>query len=373
MRRNLVGACRGQGLAVVGYSGRDASIIEAFTEALDGGRGFPGGLFWFKRSEDEPYPAVTNLIQEASALGIEASFIDAESFDELFSDLVRYLPQTADKIATLAGAVRPRLASSSPRVSTSTLPAIRTNALPIVSKPALCRLIDCEIGGYKEIQSAITDAQVDIDAQRIRDGVLSFGRDADVRKVFESFGIKTFDTHPLASRRFEKETGERALVRDALFRSLGKRPGLSLLRKGRRTFLVLDPHIVSASAFNSDLSKPVDRISGIIPNTQIEWTEACGLRVDFRFDHLWLLLEPMIITDVPPDATEDQVELTREFVRERRARRRNRDANAMLDGWITLVVGKGASIRLRAFDIGDGIDAEFEVLRTSGFSGRGRP
>jgi hypothetical protein len=30
------------GLAVVGYSGRDQSIIDALTDAIDGGSGYPG-------------------------------------------------------------------------------------------------------------------------------------------------------------------------------------------------------------------------------------------------------------------------------------------------------------------------------------------
>jgi NAD-dependent SIR2 family protein deacetylase len=69
MRRNLVEACRRQGLAVVGYSGRDASIMEALTDALDGGKGFPGGLFWFKRSQDDLYPAVEDLIDRPPRTG----------------------------------------------------------------------------------------------------------------------------------------------------------------------------------------------------------------------------------------------------------------------------------------------------------------
>ena len=63
----------------------------------------------------------------------------------------------------------------------------------------------------------------------------------------------------------------------------------------------------------------------------------------------------------------------REFVRERRARRHNRPANALLEGWISLIVGREASVRLKTFGISDGIDAEFEILRTSAFSGIGKP
>lgn len=373
MRRNLVDACRRQGLAIVGYSGRDASIMEALKEALDEGRGFPGGLFWFKRGQDIPYPVVTALISRARALGIDAHLVEAESFDELFSDLLRFLPQTADKLTTLSGAERPRLVTAKPRASTGAVPAIRMNALAVTSRPALCRIVDCTIGGDKEIDEAIAKANVDIIAHRVRDGVLAFGRDTDIRKAFEPFGIKAFDQRPLSSKNLVREGGERALVRDALFRALAGRPGLTLERRRSRVKLRPVPGQVQASVFNSDSAKPVDRVSGVIPKTDVEWSEACGLRVDYRLEQLWLLIEPTVATGLTPEANDDIVELTREFVRERRARRHNRLANALLDGWISLIVGRESSVRLRTFAIGDGIDADFEILRVSAFSGSAWP
>ena len=57
----------------------------------------------------------------------------------------------------------------------------------------MCRLVDCTIGGYEEIEDAIATAEVDIVARRIRQGVLAFGRDVDIRKAFERFDIKAFD------------------------------------------------------------------------------------------------------------------------------------------------------------------------------------
>lgn len=372
MRRTLVDACRRQGLAIIGYSGRDASIMAAFEEALDEGRGFPGGLFWFKRGQDRPYSAATALIARARSLGIDAHLVEAESFDELFSDLLRFLPQTADKLATLAGATRLRLAPAKPRVSTGSVPAIRMNALAVTSRPALCRIVDCTIGGDKEVDEAIANAGVDIIAHRVRDGVLAFGRDTDIRAAFEPFGIKAFDQHPLSSKRLVKEGGERALVRDALFRAIANRPGLALERHRSRMRLRPITGQVQPSVFNTDTAKPVDRLSGLVPKTDIVWTEACGLRVDYRLDQLWLLIEPTIVTDLPADLPDDGPEAAREFVRERRARRHNRLANALLEGWISLIVGRETSVRLKTFGIGDGIDAEFEILRTSAFSGIGR-
>ena len=372
MRRGLIDCCRRQGLAVVGYSGRDASVMDAFEEALDDGRGFPGGLFWFKRSHDEPFRSVSALIERAGVLGIEAHLVEAEAFDELFVDLVRYLPQTAAKLQRLDSTVRPRLTSTTPRKSVRPTPAIRTNALAVVSRPVLCRLVDCDIGGYKEIDDAIADAGVDIVARRVRQGVVALGRDVDVRKAFERFDIKRFDTHPLSDRRLVRETGERGLVREALFRALGRAPDLRLQRRGRSTLLLPDPARVHAAIFNTDNAQPVDQVSGIVPKTSVAWSEACKLRMDYRLDQIWLLLDPMVLTELPDDAPDEVVETTRKFVRERRARRHNRMANALLDGWISLIFGSGQSVRLRTFDIGDGVNAEFKLLRTSAFSGQAR-
>ena len=148
---------------------------------------------------------------------------------------------------------------------------------------------------------------------------------------------------------------------------------MTLQRRRSRVRLRPVPGQVQASIFNTDTAKPVDRVSGLVPKTDIPWSEACGLRVDYRLDQLWLLIEPTIATELGAEAPDEIAELTREFVRERRARRHNRLANAMLDGWISLIVGREPSVRLKALDIADGIDAEFEILRTSAFSGIGKP
>ena len=369
MRRNLVESCRRNGLAVIGYSGRDASVMAALAEAVEEGRGFPGGLFWFKRSGEEPFSAVTDLIDGAAGQGIDAHLVEVETFDELFVDLARYLPQTAEEVHRLDGSVRPRRRSSTPRASVRSTPAIRTNALPVVAKPAICRLVDCEIGGYREVQEAIAAAGVDVVARRIPQGVAAFGRDGDVRKAFDPFGIRSFDTHPVSSARLGRETGELDLVREALFRSIGGRDAVDLERRGRSWFLVPDAGKVEARIFNAPRTATLDRVAGVVPRTTVRWKEGCGLRLDHRLERLWLLLQPTILVEWPEDAPEAVFEATKEFVRERQALRRNAAANGLLDGWISLVCGDEAQVRLRTFGIGDGVDAEFELLRTSGFSG----
>jgi hypothetical protein len=368
MRAGLIDSCRGKGLAVVGYSGRDASVMKALDAALLDGKGFPGGLFWFKRFQDSPYRAVIDLIQKARALGIDAHFIEVETFDELIADILRFLPETEKDAAKIGEAVGPRLSKAAVRTSVAVTPAVRTNALPVISYPAICRLVVCDIGGWQDIQAAIQKAGVDIAAQRTRAGVLAFGSDADIRRAFEPHQITAFDTHAISPNQLAVPAGTRTLLGNALFRAIGRRPGLIATQRGPRTILFPNATLVAANIFNSQV-KAVDRVSGAFGGTGIKWSEACVLRLDFRLGALWLLLDPRIDLDIPEGVSAEAIETAREFVRERRAQRRNKQANAVLDGWIKLIVGDESSRRLRAFEISDGHDAEFEILRISGFSG----
>lgn len=372
MRRAFVQACKTNGLAVVGYSGRDASVMEALREALDAGRGFPHGLFWFKRSGEALFESVTDLITDARHFGIDAHLIDNETFDELLSDLVRFLPETANKLDAIKGAKPPRLGSALLKRPGSNTPAIRTNALPIISHPIMCRLVDCDIGGWQEIQNAIEKAEVSIEAMRIKDGVVAFGRDADIRAAFAPYGIKSFETHSISDDKLTYENGEIGLIRDALFRALGKQSNVEIKRRGRRVFALPNLKTVTSTHFQDGSIKPIDALTGMVPNTSIRWTECCGLRLDYRLDQLWLLMEPRIHRDIPKLATQEQVEQSKEFVRARLAGRFNPKANAILSGWARLLLGNDRTVTLRSFAISDGIDATFELSSITGFSGVSR-
>jgi hypothetical protein len=49
------------------------------------------------------------------------------------------------------------------------------------SQPRFLRFVDCQISGYAETRNAGAAAFVDIDAQRMSDGVVAFGRDSGLR------------------------------------------------------------------------------------------------------------------------------------------------------------------------------------------------
>lgn len=88
LREALVESARRYGLAVVGYSGRDASVMDALEEGIHAGRGYPEGLFWFRRAGRPLRSRVRQLLDRARAAGIAAETFEIETFDELMGDMM---------------------------------------------------------------------------------------------------------------------------------------------------------------------------------------------------------------------------------------------------------------------------------------------
>ena len=74
-------------LIVIGYSGRDQSVMEALTAAYREQGSAP--LYWCGFGHDIP-PAVTSLIETARANGRSAFFVPTDGFDNVMSRLARH-------------------------------------------------------------------------------------------------------------------------------------------------------------------------------------------------------------------------------------------------------------------------------------------
>jgi len=154
LRRALVDSCRRFGLVVVGYSGRDESVMRALTEALDSGHGFPAGLFWFHRPDSPVLPPVQELIANAQKLSIQAELIEAYTFDELMGDIVKQLDDLPQHLFARLDQERARVTDVPIGTPGTSWPVIRTNALPVPKWPNLCRMVNCTIGGTREVREA---------------------------------------------------------------------------------------------------------------------------------------------------------------------------------------------------------------------------
>lgn len=365
----LVEACKRYGLAVVGYSGRDQSVMDALEAAIDGGRGFPAGLFWFYRSDTPLRDRIPKLIESASAQGIEAHLIEVETFDELMADLLILTPDLPMEIETYINQQPRPISNATLPPLAGTWPIVRTNALRILSWPSTCRRVVCDIGGVKEVRDAIAKSNADIICARRSVGVLAFGRDLEIKKAFSHHKITEFDIHSIADKRLYFDSQELGLLYETFVRAVQRQCPIRVQRKRNRYVLTVDPARVDDSAYSA-LKSAAGSITGTIARTKLHWEEAVKIRLEFRLDRLWLLLEPEIWVE---DST-DEIEIAtgREYVRDRLTRRYNVKWNSLLEGWIRLLTGTQSEREFRSFGISDGIDAVFLLSNATAFSEHGK-
>lgn len=371
IREALVESCRRFGLVVVGYSGRDDSVMDALDAAVADGKGYPQGLFWIHRSDAQPSPRVDNLIGVARATGIEAEFIQAETFDEVLDRVLLVEADLPPRVQQLLDEKRPyRFTPAPAHTGRRTYPVVRMNALPVLEWPNSARLVRCAIGGTKDVLAAVAAAGVDVLVGRRRDGVVGFGADADMERAFRPTGALTLDLYPIEPRRLRiGDSVEHGLLYDALLRGITRvRP---LFVRGRREehLLVVDTARQADPALQP-LRSAVGAITGTIGAAGgIRWMEALEVRLEFRDDRLWLVLEPVVWADRPEP---DHRVARADFIRERTATRYNREANVLLDAWIAVLLGGSAECIISAYGgLTAGVDAVFRVGGTTAFSWRG--
>jgi NAD-dependent SIR2 family protein deacetylase len=361
LRKVLVESCGRSGLVVVGYSGRDDSVIDALNEALNLPSPFPNGFFWLHRGEEPPLKRVNELLRRIQEKGVDGGLVLIQNFDETLRDIIRLL-EILDTSALDRFASDRRRWTAPPRPSgAKRFPIVRLNALPVKSAPTVCRRIVCAIGGYSEVRNAIEAANVNALVGRTRAGVLAFGSDVDLRTAFSPYEIRAFDIHPIEIRRLRYDSGERGLLREAISRALAREHDLRLIRG--RTKDLLFPANSTETAWEP-LKDLVGSISGTIAShPEIHWWEGIAVRLDWADEKLWLLVEPRTAFE---GVTSETRAIATDFARERSVRRYNRQLNDLIDFWSRKLAKNGDE--LRALRVDNGVDAVFQLAADTAFS-----
>ena len=369
LREALVDSTARLGLVVVGYSGRDGSVMEALEAAVEAPRPFPFGLFWCIRADSPPSERVKRLIARAREIGIDADFVHVETFDELLGDLSLLLEGVPDELREKIDRRASRVTDAPIPPRGSSYPVIRFNAVRI-EVPSLARLVECSIGGHSEIVSAIASANATIVAARKKAGVIAYGLDSEVRRTFETFSVSRFDVHRIETRRLRfADSSEAGLFLDTLRLALERERPLRVERR-RGSVLIKPLDEAIADPIFAALTAATKSLGGPIGKTGVYWRESARLRLDFRLGRTWLLIEPTVTSDRVEEPTLKQQ--CADFLRERIAVRRNRETNACLDGWLNVLVPQTGSASLAAygFPVESGVDATFTVFRKTAFSRR---
>jgi hypothetical protein len=362
-RAALENACQRFGLVVAGYSGRDASVMDALAAAVDRAGSFPEGLFWLHRDPESPEGSPAELLTRAAARGIEVAWVQAMTFDEAVGETLIPVVVSSEASARLNSARPPARATPFPLAAAgSGWPVLRVNALRLLDHPVTCRRVECEIGGTGEVRRAVIEANGNVIALRRRDGVVGFGPDREFRRIFDPYRITAFDAAPLVPR--AGASMDVALLYEALSGALSRERQLVHHRMRGQHVLTIDPALATDARFAA-LRSVASSLIGTIPKTTLAWAEGVEIQLEWHNGQPWLVFDPVVWA--APSADEEQRNTRLAWLKNRTAPRYNRAWNSLFEAWSAILAGPGA-VTLYGIPEADGLDATFELEAITAFS-----
>jgi len=172
------------GLIVIGYSGNDKSVLEAFNETLKEKNPFPYGLHWCIRKGEKPNQNLIDLIENVNSRSREklSGFVEVESFDEFLFELYIANEKPNDEIENIAKIrFETRKPFSSPQISNNFTP-IKLNGLKAKTYPKTVYSFKSDLEGWKELRKLI--AGKPISAALTKGNTLVFSNIDTINEIF---------------------------------------------------------------------------------------------------------------------------------------------------------------------------------------------
>jgi hypothetical protein len=367
LREILALAVNTKGLCIMGYSGRDASVMEVFHEALKNSSSFPGGIYWFIRAGSKPLSEVTALVEMARQHGKTAEFVEIENFDTAWADIIKGFDTIPVADLTPLNQTH-QLVSQPLPLPGKRYPLIRLNAVEITQYPATARLFKCDAGNMKEIREIIKQKKSSLLVARKKSGIVGFGPDEEFIKCFEHYGSYEMDLYQITSRDLMyDDSATKELILGALTMALVADKPLRFIKKRQRQFILPDPKKVNGPEFNQLAKAFEGPITGYIPGTKLLWTAALELNIQYLLDKPLLQLMPTIIVARTSDINEKK--LVAPFVKEATARWFNPKFDSILNGWLKTLFGDEKKMEFTSYPFSTaGVNPKFQISQTTAFT-----
>lgn len=394
MRHALIEGSKRFGLIVVGYSGRDASIMEALNSVLQEERPFPNGLYWVTSSISHILPTVRQFLETARDAGVNVAVVECKTFDELAADIIKVvdLPKPLfDHV--MQGRPAPRCVPVKlPCTDARKFPVLRYSALLIESLPNKARLITLsQATTSPEVRRMLKEKRPRPIIAAIGKQLAVFGKDEDVLASLASLGARPAGTIRLDAI---EDSWALGLLYEALARALSRRtPLIPRFEHGSHSLIVAPPEKDKGQEKTATRNQMLDQLrkaygcdlTGQVPKLGFRYHEAVQLKLEQIEGRWWCGFEPYTFVDAPkavqvapPLIGNNLARISPErrggdpagdWRRERWARKYNTQWDQIIDAWAKLLTTTQDG-KFHAFDLGDarGMDAAFCVSTFTGWS-----
>lgn len=368
------------GLVVVGYSGRDDSIMQALNAVLRLPVRFPKGIYWLCRDADSLFPAVRELLEQAELAQVDVHLVRGTTFDEICGDIADVTDLPASLVTHVFGDRSKTAVAQVPlqRQAALKAPVLRLSAMPLIEMPRSARKISLTSNaGITDIRALLKQAGVRATVgQAGGPGVLAaFGPDAPLEKALAPLGAALAGEVALD---IDRDSWAKGVMYDALVRALCRELPLFARLHGRG-------HSLSVSRPNSELSRELaqarrdllsrlktaygSELTGPVPGTSGKYSEGLSIRLEQADDRWWAVFEPATFIDLDQrtsGAETSQVTAewrkAEDWRRERWVQKYNHRWSAILDAWVELLTHAQGPRRSAYGLAGEaGVDAMFEL------------
>ncbi|MBL4833233.1 MAG: SIR2 family protein [Pseudomonas sp.] len=368
------------GLIVVGYSGRDDSVMQALRAVLADPVRYPKGIYWLCQDPSSLLPAVTEFLDEAEKAGVDVHLVCGTTFDELLGNIADITELPEPLVSHVFNSERPIAPTevTLERKPALAAPILRLLALPLIAMPLSARKITLDqASAVTEIRALLkenkTKAVVGLAGQPRT--LAAFGNDERLINALSSLGAKLSGKISLD---ISKDPWAKGLIYDALVRALCRELPLRARLQGRGHSLSVSwphPDLTAGAAAEriQQLAKLKSAygadLNGLVPGTAARYAEGLWVRLEKADAHWWVVFEPATFIDFPQKVWDEDPTLAaierrkaEDWRRERWVQKYNPKWSAIFDAWVELLAhlkgGKRSAYRLAE---GRGIGAEFEL------------
>lgn len=276
-REALINQCAQYPLVMVGYSGRDKSVMDALDAAY--AKPGAGGLYWLLMRGSRPTPRAEATIALAKKNGRHAELVEYDGFDAFMASLARFLlrehPYASFVEETLRSAAPPKVGFD---LSTyqETGSVLKSNSWPLSAPDFVYELDSSSIKTWQELRERLRAAQNRVVAGLLNNKIVALGLRPDLEKCFGAEAIKTLRQVPISPEEMFWDDGViLSALREAIVQTFGNE-SLRVVREGRRWYLV-------------DSSTRQTERSG---RDTFMYSKAVELRIEQRANRLYLSLIP---------------------------------------------------------------------------------
>lgn len=366
------------GFIVIGYSGRDKSVMKLMHSVLSSNNPYPHGLYWVFKKNSKLSPDVESLLEKAKSKKVDVHLVEIDDYVALMSSIWKQIPNKANALNdAVAGSNRAEVNIPLPPPGENQ-PLLRFNCLPIQALPdTVYRVTPKSTLGWEEIREIrFTHRQLII---FIDEGIFVWGEIKDIQSAFgDECRISEEDISGKIAK-LNEHMAVKGALEDALCKAISRKAGLIIKRKHHSKFLTV-PNNSDSNRYEA-LEAALGVIAGDVPNVKVirtdretsesteiplAWSEAIQVSLTSIGGNYVAVFRPTIWI-----SPMKELKLARDFIFRRVGNRKNDVMDKILSAWVKTITiaSTNKTLSISAFpDANMPGKASFQLITKTSYS-----